>query len=314
MADRENALGTLVERPRPTILAAAAVALIATAGLWIASLLAARLSLQDQAGREFLFDAMYYLPFVALPVALYALRRPGLSASMRLNPLPPLTTLAVILAAMLSVYLASALDGVWAMLLNAVGLREPRVSVEIGSSRGLMLAILHSAAIPAIFEALLCRGFVLAAFESRGTRLAVWVSSVIFALMHGNVYGLPAYLLVGATSAFLVFALDSLYAGIAYHTVYNTLILLSLYLLPAADSDAASSAPDAALLSSVAVNVALAALLMFLLLRALDRRRRALGVVAVPRIREPLRKREWALLAMLGMVFAATCTLVLMGV
>ena len=314
MADRESALRSLVERPRPTILAATAVALIATAGLWIASLLAARLSFPDQAGREFLFDALYYLPFVGLPVALYGVKRPGLSASLRLNPLPPLTTLGVFLAAMLSVYLASALDGVWAMLLNAAGLREPQVSVEIASSRALTLAVLHSAAIPAIFEELLCRGFVFSAFESRGTRLAVWVSSAIFALMHGNVYGLPAYLLVGATSAFLVFARDSLYAGIAYHTGYNTLILLSLYLLPAADSDAVNAAPDAALISSVAVDVALAALLMFLLLRTLDRRRRALGIEAVPRVREPLRKCEWALLAALGMVFAVTCVLVLMGV
>ena len=311
MADRDNALGTLVERPRPTILAATAVALIATAGLWIASLLAARLSLQDRVGREFLFDALYYLPFVALPVALYAIKRPGLSASMRLNPMPPLTTLAVILAAMLSVYLASALDAAWAMLLNTIGLHEPEVSVEIGSSRGLMLAILHSAAIPAIFEELLCRGFVLAAFESRGTRLAVWVSSVIFALMHGNVYGLPAYLLVGATSAFLVFALDSLYAGIAYHTVYNALILLSLYLLPASD---VAAAPDAAMLASVALDAMLVALMLFLLLRTLDRRRRALGIKAVPRIRAPLRNGERALLLALSVVFAATCVLVLMGV
>ena len=311
MSDRDSALGALVERPRPTILAAAAVSLLAIAGLWIVSLLISRMPLSDQTAREFLFGAMYYLPFVALPIALYALRRPGLSASMRLNPLPPLATLAVILAAMLSVYLASVLDGAWAALLNAVGLREPEVSVEIASSRALTLAILHSAAIPAVFEELLCRGFVFAAFESRGTRLAVWVSSAIFALMHGNVYGLPAYLLVGATSAFLVFALDSLYAGIAYHTVYNALILLSLYLLPASDG---AAAPDAAMLASVALDAMLAALLLFLLLRTLDRRRRALGIKAVPRIRAPLRNGERALLLALSVVFAATCVLVLMGV
>lgn len=311
MSDRDKALGALVERPRPTILAAAAVSLLATAGLWIVSLLISRMPLSDQTAREFLFSAMYYLPFVALPIALYALRRPGLSASMRLNPLPPLATLAVILAAMLSVYLASVLDGAWAALLNAVGLREPEVSVEIASSRALTLAILHSAAIPAVFEELLCRGFVFAAFESRGTRLAVWVSSAIFALMHDNVYGLPAYLLVGATSAFLVFALDSLYAGIAYHTVYNALILLSLYLLPASDG---AAAPDAAMLASVALDAMLAALMLFLLLRTLDRRRRALGIKAVPRIRAPLRNGERALLLALGVVFAATCVLVLMGV
>ena len=82
MSDRDSALGALVERPRPTILAAAAVSLLAIAGLWIVSLLISRMPLSDQTAREFLFSAMYYLPFVALPIALYALRRPGLSGDL----------------------------------------------------------------------------------------------------------------------------------------------------------------------------------------------------------------------------------------
>lgn len=312
MEPRENELAPLIERPRPTIFAAAAVMLLAALGLWIASLLAARLNLGEGPGREFAFDALYYLPFVALPILLYALRRPGLSASLRLNPLPMLPTLAVVSAAMLSVYLASAADGLWAMLLDAVGLRAPDAAIEIPTTRALTLAVLHSAAIPAIFEELLCRGFVFSAFESRGTKLGLWVSALLFALLHGNVYGLPAYLLVGAVSAFLVFSLDSLYAGMVYHTVYNAFILVALYLLPEASEEAAAAQAPALL--SVLVDAALFGLLLFMMLRMLDRRRRALGPEPVPRIREPLRKKEWALLIALAVVFIGTSVLVLAGV
>jgi len=311
MAERDR-IAALMERPRPTIRAAMAALLLAVLGMWAASLIAGRLSLPAGAGREFAYDALFYLPFVALPVALYALRRPGIAASMRLNPLPALPTLAVISAALLSVYAASALDGLWALLLNALGLHAPEVSVELSTSGALSLAILHSAAIPAIFEELLCRALVFSAFESRGTRLAAWVSALFFALMHGNVYGLPAYLLVGAVSAFLVFALDSLYAGIAYHTVYNTVILMLLYAIPHA-TESAESAP-ATPWTSIAIDALCIGLLLYLTLRMLDRRRAALGIQPVPRTRAPLRGSEWALIAAVALVCAATSALVLMGV
>lgn len=312
MDDRERTFAALIERPRPTIRAAAAVMLLAVVGMWLASFAASRMSLSDAAGREFAYDALFYLPFVALPIAAYMLNRPGISASMRLNPLPVLPTLAVVSAALLSVYAASALDELWSMLLNALGLHAPDVSVTLSSSASLTLAILHSAAIPAIFEELLCRGFVFSAFESRGTRFSLWVSALFFALMHGNVYGLPAYLLVGAVSAFLVFALDSLYAGIVYHTVYNAAILMLIYVMP--DMAEAAEATPAPSVLSIAIDAVCIGLLLFMTLRMLNRRRRLLGIEPVPRIRRPLRKSEWALLAAAALVCVATNILVLAGV
>ena len=311
MDARERLDPSLLERARPTIRAAAAMMLMAVVGLWASSALVARLLPGERAAQEFLFVAAYYLPFVALPVALYARRRPGLSAALRLKPMPGLSTLAVVFAAALCVYLASAANGLWAVLLDALGLREPDVSVDIAGSGGLSLAILYSAAMPAIFEELLCRGVVFSAFESRGTWRALWMSSAMFALMHGNLYGLPAYTLVGAVSAFLVFSLDSLYAGITFHTVYNSLILILIYLTPAAGD--AAPAMNARMLTGVAVDVLTFALLLWLTLRLLDRRRRARGIAPVPHVRQPLRKSEWALLAALGVVFAATNALVLAG-
>lgn len=313
MDERENTVLPLIERPRPTIFAAEAIMLLAALGLWVASIVTARLRVPDPTWQEFVYDALYYLPFVGLPVALYCLKRRGLSAALRLNPLPVLPTLTVVLAALLSVYAASAVDGLWGAALDALGLHEPDVSVGIASSRDLSLAILHSAALPAIFEELLCRGLVFSAFESRGTGLAVWVSAALFALMHGNVYGLPAYFMVGAISAFLVFALDSLYAGMVYHTVYNTFILVILYLLPKA-GEAVEAQAQAVSPLAVAVDAIFIGILLFLNLRMLDRRRRLMGIEPVPRVREPLRRGERALLVLLGIVFVGTSALVLLGV
>ena len=312
MDDRERTPLPLTERPRPTIRAAAAAMLLAAVGMWVASLLVSRAPIKGRAGLEFLYDALFYLPFVALPIALYTRRRPGLSAAMRLNPLPVLPAMSVILAAILSVYAASAIDGLWGMLLDAIGLHEPDLAVEIQSSRTLTQAILYSAAIPAVFEELLCRGFVFPAFERRGTWRGLWASALLFALLHGNLYGLPAYLLVGAISAFLVFALDSLYAGIVYHTVYNAVILVILYMIPRM-RETVEAAPAVSPMS-VAIDAVCIGLLLFLTLRLLDRRRRLQGIEPVPPTRAPLRKSEWALLIALALVFIATHALVLWGV
>lgn len=307
----EHSLNDLMARPRPSIFAAEAVLLFAAIGLWIASLLTARVAPAEGAAREFIFDALYYLPFVVMPIALYAARRPGLTASMRFNPMPPLSTLGVALAALISVYVASAADGLWALALNALGLHEPGRAMRFADSRALSLAILHAAAIPAVCEELLFRGFLFPAFERRGTGLAIWVSAAMFALMHGNVYGLPAYFLVGAVSAFLVFALDSLYAGIVYHTVYNAFILVALYLLPQTDE---AAAPQPAMLMSVAIDALVLGALLYLILKSMDLRRRARGIEPVPCIGQPLRRGEWALMLALAAVFIGTSALVLMGV
>lgn len=313
MDHRESISADLLERPRPTIFAAAGLVLLAVAGLWISGLTLWRFMPSDGDVGDLLQDVLYYLPFMALPIALYMRRRPGMSAAMRLNPMPVLPTLTVILLSLLTIYVANVAVGAWSMLLDSFHLQQPQTSVSLPTSRSLTLAILHAAALPAVCEELLFRGVVFSAFESRGTRLGLWGSSMLFALMHGNVYGLPAYLLVGAVSAFLVFALDSVYAGIIYHTVYNTAMLVLLYLAPQAE-EAAASASQSISVASIALDAAIIGLLMLLTLRTLDLRRRARGIQAVPRTRQPLRPGEWAMLAVLMMVFVGTGILVLVGV
>lgn len=284
-------------QPRPTLSAALGLILIAAAGLWLSALTE---TLWPGMG-PLTVNALYYLPFVLLPVALYLWRRPGCAEALRLSPPPTLPILGVALLALLSAYAASGLTSLWDFALDALRLRQPGSAALPQTKRALSMSILAMAALPAVCEELLFRGLVFSAWESRGTAFAIGVTATLFALLHGNLYGLPAYLLVGAVSGCVTFALDSVYAGMIYHTLYNAAVLILSYLLAGKAAGEAAEAAEAAASASTLFPVALMTLttlaLMAVLLAALVLQARERGIMAIPRIRRPLSPRERALLA-----------------
>lgn len=291
--------------PRPTPFAACGLILVAALGLWLSALLELVLPEADAA----LVNLAYYLPFLALPVAAYMLKFPGLSDGMRLKPLPVLPTLGVILLGLISVYAASALGAVWEYGLNALGLRGLGAVAQPGTRRELALSILSMAALPAVCEELLFRGFVLSAWESRGTWHAIVVTAALFALLHANLFGLPVYFLVGMVSGFIAFALDSLYASIVYHTVYNSACLILPWLLAGAASGeggGGEAAITAALILQLILELAMLLAMMGTLLTAYRLRARTLGIEPIPRIRRPLEARDKVMLAALLAEMAAS--------
>jgi len=293
--------------PRPTLFAASGFVLLAAVGLWVSSL--TELLLPD--ANMAVINALYYLPFTVLPVGLYMMRRPGLGEAMRLNALPLLPTLSVALLGVLTVYVASMVSAAWGGCLDALGLRSLGSAPVPRDEQALLASVITLAAMPAICEELLFRGFVLSAWESRGTRYAIGVTAVLFALLHGNLYGLPAYLLVGAVAGFLAFALDSLYAAMVYHTVYNTTCLVLPYL--ASEQGGGDVAIDAAAVFSLAVQTVMIAAMMAMLMASLRLRARRYGIEPIPRIRRPIEGRDRIMLsaAVLEMIASMLILLIL---
>lgn len=298
----------ITSTPRPTLFAASGFVLLAAAGLWVSSLLEVLLPNASMA----LINALYYIPFTVLPVGLYMLRRPGLEAGMRLNAPPLLPTLSAALLGVLSVYVASLISAAWAAGLDALGLRGLGGVPVPGNEGELMLSVLSLAAMPAVCEELLFRGFVLSAWESRGTRYAIGVTALLFALLHGNLYGIPAYLLVGAVAGFLAFALDSAYAAMVYHTVYNTACLVIPYLAAGQGGQEGTAVTiDAAAIFSLAVQAAMIAALMAMTLMTLRLRSQRVGIVAIPRIRRPIEGRDRLMLLAAVAVMVASMVILL---
>ena len=293
-------------QPRPTLFASSGFVLLAAVGLWASTLIEIALSVTGMG----IADMLYYLPFLLLPLAVYMARHPGLSRSMRLNPLPLLPTLSVLALSLLTVFAASLLSAAWSAGLDGLGLHSPGSNPSPGTEAELMLSILTMAAMPAVCEELLFRGFLLAAWESRGTWFAVGVTAALFALLHGNLYGLPAYLLGGAIAGFLAVALDSVYAAMVYHTGYNAACLILPWLVSGQEAEQAAAGAPASL--SLVLEALTLAAMMAMLLSSLRLRAHRAGVTLVPRIRRPLsRPEKWMLAAAVG-AMAVTLLLVLM--
>ena len=228
------------DRNRPSLFGASALYLLASAGLWLVGLILAPqmpalfpgLSTEQL---NLLINLCYYLPFLFFPVALWATRRNG---ALRLNPLPLRLMLMSVLAALICVVLIYDLSVFWMILCQKLGLNVFTDSyIRPANTAELMRSIIAGAVIAPVCEELLFRGAMLSAWESGGTRRAIGVTAMLFAILHGSVVGLPGELIAGLILGALVIWTDSLYAGMAFHTVYNAAVMMLDYM---------SSAPEAA--------------------------------------------------------------------
>jgi membrane protease YdiL (CAAX protease family) len=186
------------------------------------------LKLDDQTSMT-VTSFVYYPLLIGLPVFLYAGKREGVARAMRLNPLTPSMALVSALAALAGVMTAMSLGSLWMLGLEGVGARLVEQSIPVAKGSGaLMTLVLTYCMLPGVFEELLFRGFILGAWERRGTKYALVVSTLLFSALHGSVVGLPTQIMLGFAIGYLVINADSLYAGMIYHTVHNAaLVVLS---------------------------------------------------------------------------------------
>ncbi len=81
--------------------------------------------------------------------------------------------------------------------------------------------LLGTAAVPALVEEFAVRGVIMQSLRKYGDILAIAVSAVLFALLHGNMVQAPFALILGCVIGWLVIVTDSLWTGIAIHFMNN---------------------------------------------------------------------------------------------
>ena len=290
---------------RPSRRAGLILWLIAAAGLIVSGfpsqwLLAGRDEMDVQL-RLLIANLIYYLPFVALPLMLCVRRRPGISASLRPNPISLFSTISIAAMALLGVFLVNDLTVLWAIPLQELGLNVSGTSLPVpGDTRGLALLVFTAAVLPAVCEEFLFRGALLASLEEGGSRHAALASALLFMLLHGSVVGMPTQFLLGVVLAALVIYCDSIYAGLIYHTVHNAATVFLQYLQQSV-SEPVSAAPVRYLeaiggakgVVTLAVEILLTGAMMLFTLRVFRMRARLNGVCSQPRNKRPLKVTEW---------------------
>ena len=248
---------------------------------------------------SYLYSAVLQGIAFAVPAFLYYQRHKEIRPALRLNRLDPVCAVLVILAALAGVIALNWLSVYWSLFLDSLGLVTgtgasliPRTPTE------LLLSMVTSALLPALFEELLFRGFLLPSLERLGRWTAVLLCGVLFALPHASLEALPAHLLLGVALCWLVLLTNSLFASMLFHGVYNATIILLSYRSMQADPAGASALPMAEdALSAMPMVVVLAGVFWLLLYAAMDRgRNKAKSPLPTPAY-TPLAGREKLLLA-----------------
>lgn len=240
---------------RPTLMAANAMYLLASAGNYLSAVILALIMVHVVGPGAYLsYEAYYYMAVTSVclflvPPAIYAARHRGVSLSMRLRApkLKPIL-LALISAPAAAVFLNLA-SYIWLGIIEALGgtLTGGGLAAPTNVNE-LIISILVVGVVPGVCEELLFRGAIMGAWERRGTKYAMIVSSLMFASMHGSFEALPIHIIMGIILAYVVVSSDSLCVGMVYHAAYNiTLLLISYYIATQPAPEAVGSAAQEAL-------------------------------------------------------------------
>lgn len=242
LPDSENGNGR-----KPSVFAASFLFLLAGMGklvgeyvAWPFVFLAGRLFGGVDAGAQSqLTQFLYYILFVALPVMLYARRDPGIASHLRIEPLKGRVAALSVLTAAVAVLFINCVSQLWFILVQCMGGTIPASGVAVPTTvRGLASAVILSAVLPGICEELLFRGLMLSAWEERGSLRAVTTVSLLFTLLHGNLLGIPSEFICGVLLACIVISSGSLFAGMVFHTVFNSTLLIASYWARTVETDA----------------------------------------------------------------------------
>lgn len=91
---------------------------------------------------------------------------------------------------------------------------------------GFWQAVLVIVVLPSVVEELFFRGVMFSALERCGTWPALLLTSIAFAMIHGDLYNFAGPLFAGLIYGYLVYTLDSVLPAIFAHMVNNGLMLL----------------------------------------------------------------------------------------
>lgn len=242
LPDSENGNGR-----KPSVFAASFLFLLAGMGklvgeyvAWPFVFLAGRLFGGVDAGAQSqLTQFLYYILFIALPVMLYARRDPKIASHLRIEPLKGRVAALSVLTAAVAVLFINCVSQLWFILVQCMGGTIPASGVAVPTTvRGLASAVILSAVLPGICEELLFRGLMLSAWEERGSLRAVTTVSLLFTLLHGNLLGIPSEFICGVLLACIVISSGSLFAGMVFHTVFNSTLLIASYWAHTVETDA----------------------------------------------------------------------------
>lgn len=115
-------------------------------------------------------------------------------------------------------------------IFSLFGIESPQMPSYLEKTGiSLFLNILIVSIFPAILEEMVFRGYFLRTLLPYGEGFAILVSSVLFAMMHGNILQIPFAFIVGLTCGYLVIHTGRIWPAMLLHFLNNFMSILMEY-------------------------------------------------------------------------------------
>lgn len=214
----------------------AGIFLTSVVGLLFARILFSCLPLSDNVG-SWLFSFFFQTLFMGvIPYLLYRFTvdkqwlnfRLDFSLNVKINPL--LYVLAVLIG-IFTFYLNTGASAVWYVLLNQIGYTyTSSVGTIYSSPEVLVLEIITTCILPAVFEEVTDRGLLAGLFrEEKNDKAVILLIGLSFGLWHQNVPQLIPTMVGGFVMAFMAIKCGSIVPGMIVHFLNNFIITMVGY-------------------------------------------------------------------------------------
>ena len=166
---------------------------------------------------------------ILLPVIIFIfMNRLDVRKVFRLNPINIPTVIITIIMAVaawvIGQYITIIIYQIYSYIFG-----QPRNEMANIIPNSITLGFLLIALTPAICEEALFRGVMLKAYENRGTMRAIFISAILFALIHLSIIRFAGPLLIGILSGYLVVRSNSIIPGILTHFTFNGISMAIYY-------------------------------------------------------------------------------------
>ena len=167
-----------------------------------------------------------------IPSLLFGYLRPrGYAARLRLSPFKVRHILLILLAALLlvsgGVVLTAVLYRFFPDAFAASATSQNVLYSTDGGMLGIFRTLLAFALVPAFCEEIVFRSILLAEYERYGVPCAVFMSTLLFSLIHLSLVRFPIYFFGGLVLAMIAYATRSVFAAATVHFLYNAAMILT---------------------------------------------------------------------------------------
>ena len=116
--------------------------------------------------------------------------------------------------------------------------------VSQNSHESLTINFFLIAITPAILEELLMRGIILDGYRNKSRLVAAIMNGFMFGMLHLNSFQFFHTFIAGIIASYLVYATNSIFAGMLIHTINNGLPLIIDYLYPVVPEETSIAEPN----------------------------------------------------------------------